>query len=334
MTNPRPIRHRRRAIAAIATLSALALVLTACSSTSNGNPSAAGPTGSSSASQTPTTATSTAAAPTPVKVHVSLNIGDGGEVGVGMPVIATFPKKITDGKAFQEATKVTIDDEPVEARWYFEYSDPASGHVMEAHLRTQGYWPAHAQIHVDLPVKGLDAGSVPKTGGTKQYVFDNSLTLDFGTTAAHIVTVDDSTHTLTVTSDSHPWGKTFPVSLGATDTPTARGTKVIMEKGASICMSGPGYHECGVKYTQRLTYGGEYLHAAPWNLGNLGRFDSSNGCTNLSTTDAKTLYDFLGIGDVVLYPNANGPKMKLGDGYGDWNVTWSLWVTGGAVKTR
>ena len=103
---------------------------------------------------------------------------------------------------------------------------------------------------------------------------------------------------MTVVSDGKPYG-TFPVSLGATNTPTARGTKVIMEKGASICMRGPGYYECGVKYTQRLTYGGEYLHSAPWNLGNIGRFDSSNGCTNLRPADAKQLYDFLGVGDVV-----------------------------------
>jgi lipoprotein-anchoring transpeptidase ErfK/SrfK len=104
-----------------------------------------------------------------------------------------------------------------------------------------------------------------------------------------------------------------------------------MEKGASICMSGPGYNECGVKWTQRLTYGGEYLHSAPWNVGNIGRFDSSNGCTNLRPADAQRLYNFLGIGDVVIYPNANGPRMQLGMGYGDWNVPWTQWLTGGVV---
>jgi hypothetical protein len=39
------------------------------------------------------------------------------------------------------------------------------------------------------------------------------------------------------------------------------------------------------------------------------------------------------IGDVVSYPNANGPQMQLGSGYGDWNVLWSEWQTGGAIKT-
>jgi lipoprotein-anchoring transpeptidase ErfK/SrfK len=252
-------------------------------------------------------------------------------VGVGMPLIATFKVKVKDAKAFQAATKVTVDDTPVEGAWYFEYSDPASGHLMEAHYRLKNYWPAHAEIHMDLPVKGLSAGP--------GLSFDNSLTLDFSTGAAHIVTVDDATHRLTVTNDGKAWGS-FPVSLGATATPTARGYKVIMEKGKSICMSGappngPAYHECGVKYTQRLTYGGEYLHAAPWNVSNISHgVDSSNGCTTLLTADALKLYQFLGIGDIVYYPNASGPKMQLGQGYGDWNVTWSLWQTGGAISTR
>ena len=39
------------------------------------------------------------------------------------------------------------------------------------------------------------------------------------------------------------------------------------------------------------------------------------------------------IGDVVHYPDANGPAMQLGPGYGDWNVAWSQWLTGGALKT-
>jgi lipoprotein-anchoring transpeptidase ErfK/SrfK len=257
-------------------------------------------------------------------VHVSLNIGDGAKVGVGMPIIARFATKITDGRAFASATKVTVNGAPVQGGWYFEYSDPASGHVMEAHYRLQDYWPAHAKIHLDLPIEGSSAGA--------RLVFDNSLTLDFTTGPADIASVDDSSHTLTLMRDGTRYG-TYPVSLGANNTPTARGTKVIMEKGLSICMSGPGYHECGVKYTQRLTYGGEYLHAAPWNTAHLGRIDSSNGCTNLSTSDAATLYKLLQVGDVVTYPNANGPKMQMGQGYGDWNVPWSQWLTGGAVRT-
>jgi lipoprotein-anchoring transpeptidase ErfK/SrfK len=217
-----------------------------------------------------------------------------------------------------------VNGQAVNGGWYFEYSDPSSGHAMEAHYRLQNFWPPHAHVHVAFKLAGVSAG--------RGMVFDGKLTsLDFQTGPRNIAIVDDSTHKITVESDGVR-KYVFPVSLGANNTPTAHGIKVIMEKGRSICMSGPGYHECGVKYTQRLTYGGEYLHAAPWNTGNISRgVDSSNGCTNLYTQDAQTLYGFLRIGDVVEYPNANGPAMTMGAGYGDWNVPWAEWQTGGAV---
>ena len=135
---------------------------------------------------------------------------------------------------------------------------------------------------------------------------------------------------MTVKSDGALYG-TFPVSLGSSQTPTSRGTKVIMEQGADISMRGPGYFDPHVQWTQRLTYGGEYLHSAPWNLANIGKRSTSNGCTNLIPAQAKQLYNFLKIGDVVQYPNANGPDMQLGQGYGDWNVGWTNWQTGGAL---
>jgi lipoprotein-anchoring transpeptidase ErfK/SrfK len=219
---------------------------------------------------------------------------------------------------------VTVNGKAVHGGWFFErkYQDP--GHPVEADYRLQTYWPAHASIHMDLPVKGVSAG--------KGLVFANDLTLDFATGAAHILTVDNSTHRLTVVSDGKVWGK-FPVSLGYPNTPTRRGVKIIMEKGLDISMRGPGYFDPHVKYTQRLTYDGEYLHSAPWNTpqagGDIGTGNSSNGCTNMTPDDAKKLYNFTEVGDVVKYPNADGPLMQLGDGYGDWNVPWPQWKTGG-----
>ena len=55
--------------------------------------------------------------------------------------------------------------------------------------------------------------------------------------------------------------------------------------------------------------------------------------SNLLPSDAARLYSFLRIGDPVEYPNANGPQMSLGAGYGDWNLSWSEWQTGGLVST-
>jgi lipoprotein-anchoring transpeptidase ErfK/SrfK len=242
-----------------------------------------------------------------------------------MPIIATFNKKITSAVDFAKHTTVTVNGKPVNGGWYFEYSAPKSGHLMEAHYRMQQFWPAHAHIHVAFNLNGVSAG--------KGLVFDGRLTsLDFYTGARNIGIVNDATHQMTITTDGQPYG-TFPVSLGASNTPTFNGTKVIMEKLPTVCMHDTAgtYYECGIKWDQRLTYSGEYLHSAPWNLHNIGSFDSSNGCTNLRPNDAKKLYDFLRKGDVIEYPNAKGPAMTMGQGYGDWNVEWSEWQTGGAV---
>ncbi|HLY34078.1 MAG TPA: L,D-transpeptidase [Jatrophihabitantaceae bacterium] len=332
----------RRLIPLMSRVLAIALGLTACTSSLGGHGSNA-PTSSSSSISRRAAPSSSSSAPAAkqVTVHVSVNISDGSAVGVGMPYIARFSTVITDGKVFQNATKVTVNGQPVDARWYFEVSHDTSW-AMEAHLRTQNYWPANATIHVDLPIQGLSGGAVPSRANT-EYVFGDSLTSDFSTTDAHILTVSNAAHTLTVMDNGKQWG-VFQISLGAADTPTKNGTKVIMEKGKVVRMRGPGYDDPHVMWTQRLTYDGEYLHSAPWNCvgypgctgpsNHIGSSNSSNGCTNLRPDDAIKLYGFLGIGDVVKYPDADGPRMQIGQGYGDWNVTWGLWQTGGAVPTQ
>jgi lipoprotein-anchoring transpeptidase ErfK/SrfK len=238
-----------------------------------------------------------------------------------MPIIAFFNVAPTDAKQFNAATKVTVNGSPVEGNWFFEKT-AHEGAALEGHWRPQTYWPGHAKIHMDLPVKGMSAGA--------GLTFDDSLTLDMSTGVAYVGTVDATTLKMTVTADGAPFG-VYPVSLGAKKTPTAHGIKVIMEKGLDIEMKGPGYDDPHVKYTQRLTYGGEYLHSAPWNVANIGHRSTSNGCTNLLPADAKKLYGTFKIGDVFIYPNANGPAMTLGAGYGDWNVDWATWQTGGVL---
>src|SRR5262245_9228823 len=200
-------------------LLALVAVLGGCSKAEwNGGSSAPtggepGPSAEPSASGTP--------APTGDPVHVRLFQGDGSTWGVGMPIIAYLSKSIKDATAFSQATKVTVNGEQAEGAWFFQKSAIYKGYPLEAHYRLQDYWPAHAEIHMDLPVDGLSAGP--------DLVFDNSLTLDMSTGAENISKIDGSTKRMVVTSD----GKqkfTFPVSLGKASTPTFGGIKVVMEK--------------------------------------------------------------------------------------------------------
>lgn len=337
---PRPTRGQRsmRRLTLGTIIVAACALIAAC--TSGGSSPAGKPP--ATPDTTPAAATSsvhsspTTSAPKPVAspstskatgapVHIQLHYGDGLRLGIGIPVIAFFSANITDASALQAATTVKVNGQEVSGgSWYFEPVSGHPGYPLEGDYRLPNPWPGHSNIFVDIPAKGLSAG----TG----MVFDDSLTWSFSTGAANVATVDDRSHRLTLVSDGKVEG-TYPVSLGANDTPTARGIKVIMEKGRDISMSGPGYFDAHVEFTQRLTYGGEYLHSAPWNTYNIDHgVNSSNGCTNLHPADAEKLYNLLEVGDIVKYPNASGPAMTMGAGYGDWNIPWSQWRTGGDIQ--
>lgn len=235
-------------------------------------------------------------------------------VGVGQPLVVKFDHPVTDRAAAERALHVTASPEQ-SGNWYW-----ISG--SEAHYRPQNYWPAHASVQLTLNTQGVSAG----TG----LVYDDSLTESWSTGRADLLAVDGATERLTVTSDGTLYG-TFPVSLGAAKTPTLLGTKVIMEFDRNERMIGPGYNEI-VPYSMRVTNSGEFLHAAAWNVANIGKRSTSNGCTNLLPADAQKLFGYLQIGDPVTYTNVAGPVQPVWDGYGDWNVPWASWLAGGVVS--
>ncbi|GIE01895.1 hypothetical protein Adu01nite_32450 [Paractinoplanes durhamensis] len=275
-----------------------------------GGPSSSGPEASASA-------------PAGKPVHVRLFQADGTTWGVGMPIIAYLSAKITDAHEFVAATAVTVNDAPAGGAWYFQKSAIYAGYPIEAHYRTEKYWPAHAKIHMDLATKDRSAG----TG----LVFDNSLTLDMSTGAANISKIDGKSERMTVTSD----GKqvfSFPVSLGKASTPTFGGTKIVMEKAKVQRMTGAGY-DLKVPWSVRITNSGEFVHAASWNGGNIGQRSTSHGCTNLTVADAQRFFNFAQVGDVTVYTGTGGPTMPSWDGYGDWNLAWGTWQAGGVLRT-
>jgi lipoprotein-anchoring transpeptidase ErfK/SrfK len=149
------------------------------------------------------------------------------------------------------------------------------------------------------------------------------------------VTVDAQALKLSLVRDGKPFG-TYPVSLGIVSSPTRRGVKIITEKSPSACLhliGEAGYHECGIKYVQRLTESGEYLLAAPWNVANIGIVNTTSGGTELLPADAQILFKTLQVGDPINYPNATGPLTSAADD-GYWNVSWTTWRGGGLVPTH
>jgi lipoprotein-anchoring transpeptidase ErfK/SrfK len=337
-----------------------AVSLAACTSNRSGAPaalttSAASTASSSSASSTSnspalspsTSAGSSVAAGKPV--HIKLLEDDTYSVpqyGVGMPIVAYFSAKITEARDFSKATTVKVNGQPNAGHWYFETSAIIKGYPIEAHYRparatgsTNPYWPAHADIRLAMNTKGVSAGP--------GLVFNDSLSLHMSTGAAHISRINCGTEQMVVTSDGKTV-KTYPVSCGAAKTATFTGVKVVMQKGeqapgsssalrpqGAVEMIGTGtdHYDLIVPWSVRITGSGEYIHAASWNGGNIGRRSTSNGCTNLNTAAAQWFYGFAQVGDVATYTDTGGSPMPYWDGFGDWNLPDGQWDTGGLVPT-
>jgi len=338
----------------VTTIVIAGLGLSACTSSSSGKPRDSVVTTPSHSSTTSTGATTTAppstTAATGQPVHIKLleddTYGPAGPYGIGMPIVAYFSKNITEARDFTKATAITVNGQPNAGSWYFESSAIIKGYPLEAHYRpapqpgsTDAYWPAHAAIHMNMKTQGVSAGP--------GLVFDDSLTLSMTTGDAHISTVNCATEQMIVTSNGKTVNK-FPTSCGKAKTPTYTGVKVVMQLGeqapgksakrpdGAVEMVGTDpsdRYDLIVPWSVRITQSGEYVHAASWNGGNIGRRSTSNGCTNLNTNDAKWFYNFAVVGDVLTYSGSNGPKMPVWDGFGDWNVPQALWNTGGKVPT-
>jgi lipoprotein-anchoring transpeptidase ErfK/SrfK len=181
---------------------------------------------------------------------------------------------------------------------------------------------------MSMPLKGVSAG--------RGLAFDDSLTLSLDIGAAHISQVNGASEQMVITSDGREVNH-FPVSLGQASTPTYLGTKVVMaKKNPQHMVSAPGEanpYSLDVPWSVRLTNSGEFVHAAAWNTGNIGSRSTSHGCTNLTVSDAKWFYGFSLIGDVVTYTNTGtSQQMPSWDGFGDWNVPWSIWSEGNLLK--
>ena len=302
------------------------------------------PTAGTSAATTPTTTPTTPSTtpkpkPKPTTVQVTSMISDGGTYGVGMPIVLFFTPLPTDSSAFTRSVNVTVNGQPANGAWYWEQptADEVNSHTVEAHYRLPNYWPAHAHIHVSIPIGGRSAGT--------NLVYSRGLTsLDFHIGAKHVSLVNGATEKMRVYSDGR-LVRTVPVSLGEAAHPTFTGTKVVMQKGenvpgtnslrpnGTVLMSGPGYTDDPVQWSVRITRSGEYVHSAPWN-GEIGARSTSHGCTNLRPADGEWFYHFAEVGDVVTYTRTGGGPMPVWDGFGDWNMSWGQWQGGGLLLTH
>ena len=248
---------------------------------------------------------------------------DGQTVGVGMPVIVRFDIPVTDKAEFER--NMHVDAQPAQPGAWHWVSDT------EAHWRPKAYWKAGTQVHVDVDVNGVNAGN----GIYGQEDRD----IDFNIGDAHVYKVNTVTDDMRVYSNGKLI-RTIPITTGQQPEYTTRsGVKVIIEKFESkrmnsetVGITGPDAYDIDdVRYAMRVTYSGEFIHAAPWSVYAQGSSNVSHGCTGMSTENAEWLYNMTQIGDVVEYTGTDRP-MEPDNGYGDWNIPFAQYKQDSALS--
>jgi lipoprotein-anchoring transpeptidase ErfK/SrfK len=221
-------------------------------------------------------ATASAGIASPTRV---VSIEPGAEVvGVAHPVTVTFAGAIRDRAAAED----TIDfSSPATPAGAFTWLDD---HVVQ--WAPSGFWPAHSTITV--------AAGDAKTA--------------FQTGAAVVGVADIDAYLFTVSIDGEVV-REMPASMGKSGFATPKGSFAALEKQSTVIMDSrtigiplddPEGYKLTVNDAVRVTWGGVYVHGAPWSVGSQGYANVSHGCINLSPDNAAWYFDTVRIGDPII----------------------------------
>ena len=258
-------------------------------------------------------------------LDVILSPGDGDIVGVGQPAIVYLNHWVPDAERAAVEERLSVATTPaVTGAWHW-----MSG--QEVHWRPKTYWAPGTTVAIHSDLRNLDVGG--GVWGTGVH------TATFMIGDAHISIADVAAHLMRVYSNGQ-LVRTLKISAGRLKYPTQGGVYIALEKDPMVVMdsqtvgiprnSPDGYYE-KVYWDVRLSYGGTFVHAAPWSVQSQGVDNVSHGCINVSPADAQWFYNFARRGDVVKVVNsAIGPNLS-DPGMEDWNLDWQQWLAGDAL---
>ncbi|WP_416873431.1 Ig-like domain-containing protein [Kitasatospora sp. SC0581] len=245
-----------------------------------------------------------------------------GVYGVGQPLTVELSEAVKDPQARQEVEHaLTVGSQPaVTGAWYWVDDK-------NLHFRPEEYWPAGTTVSLAFDGTGSRIAD-GLYGGDR-----SSLKLRIGERVESVI--DAAAHELTLKRDGEAL-RTIPVTTGKPGFDTRNGVKVVLGQERSVRMNGetigiaPGStesYDLDVLWATRVTWSGEYVHAAPWSVGSQGVENVSHGCTGMSTGNAEWFFQHTRVGDLVTVVNSRGGRMEpFGNGFGDWNIAWTDWV--------
>jgi lipoprotein-anchoring transpeptidase ErfK/SrfK len=259
------------------------------------------------------------------RVYTDVSPFGGAVVGVGMPIIVSFSAPVPNRAEAERQLNVDTSPQTV-GSWYW-VSDQM------VRWRPKEYWKSGTDVTVTSKLAGVDLGD--GTWG------DDDDRVHFSVGQQLISTVDIASHRMVVEQDGNVIRR-IPVTTGKAGWDTRNGVKVIISKDRNVVMdaatlnvdeSDPEYYRLDVEYAMRLTWSGEYLHAAPWSESSQGDENVSHGCTGMSTANAAWFYNLSKPGDIVEYVGGTR-TMEPWNGYTDWTMSWSDWKQGSALPER
>ena len=233
----------------------------------------------------------------PPFVPPSFNPSNGSMVGVAKPIIINFARPIANRPMAEQAIHVSSTP-PVPGKFYWT-SDS------QVRWRPVNFWPANTSVNIDA-------------AGAKS---------SFRTGDALVATADNATHQMTITRNGNV-EQTFPMSMGKTGHDTPNGTYYVLEKFPDIVMDSATYgvpstsadgYKVHVQLAVRFDNSGNFVHSAPWSVGDQGKRNVSHGCINISPDNAKWFYDNFGSGDPIVVKNSVG-TYNQNDGAQDWQI--------------
>ncbi|HWS35872.1 MAG TPA: Ig-like domain-containing protein [Actinoplanes sp.] len=258
------------------------------------------------------------------QANAMTSLKEGKTYGAGQPVIVAFSRAVNK-KAAEKAIEITTSPQ-VEGKFFWKNDSTV-------HWRPAKYWEAGTKIKVTVNMFGVKLGKT--TYGSK------NVSTNFKIGRQLVAIADNRTHLTKVYIDGK-LVRTMKSSLGKGGGTTgsngekisywtAGGPHVVLSLERKHTMSSgsygvsdesdPNYYApMVVDYCTRISYSGEFLHAAPWN-GALGRENRSHGCINLSTADAKWVYENFMLGDILDVKNSPR-ELPIWNGLGDWTVSF------------
>lgn len=247
-------------------------------------------------------------------------------VGVGIPIVLKFQQNIGDRAAVERSLEVR-SAKPVEGAWHWFDNQTVV-------FRTKDYWPAHDKVSFRAHLSGVRAAK--GLWGAKD------VKADFRIGDSHISKASAVSHMMTVRRNGR-LVRTIPVSMGRGGVEkytTTNGMHLTMEKDDPVIMDSattgcgpgcPGYYRETVYAAVRISNSGEYVHSAPWSVGDQGNTNVSHGCVNASPENARWFYNLSYRGDPVRITGTSR-ELEPDNGWGFWQESWKKWVQGSALK--